>query len=79
MKIRVKLFATLRDLFPQLGIGEAMEVDLPDGATVADLIAQLRIPREEVKLVYVGGRLKGDDYVLRNGDEVGIFPPVGGG
>ena len=79
MKVRVKLFATLRDLFPHLGIGEPMEVEMPDGSTVADLIARLQIPRNEVKLVYVGGRLKGDEYVLQDGDEVGIFPPVGGG
>ncbi len=79
MLVRVKLFATLRELFPDLGIGEPMEVKLPDGASVSDLIEKLEIPPDEVKLVYVNGRLRSMDYVLSEGDEVGIFPPVGGG
>ncbi len=79
MLVMVKLFATLRELFPDLGIGEPMEVKLPDGASVSDLIEKLEIPPDEVKLVYVNGRLRSMDYVLSEGDEVGIFPPVGGG
>ena len=79
MLVKVKLFATLRELFPDLGIGEAMEVQLPHGASVRDLVGNLGIPPEEVKLVYVNGRLKNMEYVLSEGDEVGIFPPVGGG
>ncbi len=79
MKVWVKLFATLQGLFPDLGIGEAMQVEMPDGATVGDLIAQLRLPPEEVKLVYVNGRLKKIDHPLSDGNEIGIFPPVGGG
>ena len=79
MLVMVKLFATLRELFPDLGIGEPMEVKLPDGASVSDLVEKLEIPPDEVKLVYVNGRLRSMDYVLSEGDEVGIFPPVGGG
>ncbi len=79
MEVRVKLFATLRDRFPELGIGEAMKVEMPKGATVGDLVSKLGLPPEEVKLVYVNGRLRGWDHALSDGDEVGIFPPVGGG
>jgi molybdopterin synthase sulfur carrier subunit len=79
MKVRVKLFATLRELFPELGIGEAMEVEVPEGASVGALISHLKLPPEEVKLVYVNGRLRDKDHVLSEGDEIGIFPPVGGG
>jgi len=79
MKVYVKLFATLRDYFPELSIAEKLPVELPAGATVASLIQALQLPRDQVKLVYVNGRLRADDALLQPGDEIGIFPPVGGG
>lgn len=77
--VHVKLFATLRPYRPGLGLGEALPVDLPEGATIDDLIQQLGLPRDEVKVVFVNALFREPDYVLADGDEVGIFPPVGGG
>ncbi len=77
--VRVKLFATLRRHYPDLGIGEAMEVELPDGATVGQLMERLGLPADQVKVVFVNGVVRGEDHPLADGDEVGIFPPVGGG
>lgn len=77
--VRVKLFATLRRHYPDLGIGEEMPVELPDGATLGDLIAQLQLPDEEVKVIFVDGIVRKKGYCLDDGAEVGIFPPVGGG
>ena len=37
----VKLFATLRTHRPELGLGEAMAVELPQGATVEGLLTLL--------------------------------------
>ncbi len=79
IEVNVKLFATLRDLYPHLGIGEALPVELEAGATIADLLRRLNLPRKEVKLVYVNGRLRHDDTVLQPRDEIGIFPPIAGG
>jgi molybdopterin synthase sulfur carrier subunit len=77
--VHVKLFATLRRYREGLKIGEAFPVELPDGATTGHLIGQLGLPEEEVKMVFVNGRVYDRDRVLSNGDELGIFPPVGGG
>jgi sulfur-carrier protein len=79
MVVFVKLFATLRHLRPGLGIGEAFAVELPKGSTIGQLVTQLKLPEEEVKLVFVNGIVREWDYVLVAGDELGIFPPVGGG
>ncbi len=79
MIVRVKLFATLRRHYPHLGIGEPMPVELPREATVDQLIAHLRPPADDVKIVFVNHVVRKGDYVLNNGDEVGIFPHVGGG
>jgi molybdopterin synthase sulfur carrier subunit len=79
VQVHVKLFATLRDQRPGLGIGESFPVDLPTGATVERLVQVLGLPPEEVRLVYINGRSQTEEYVLADGDQIGIFPPVGGG
>jgi molybdopterin converting factor small subunit len=39
----------------------------------------LPIPRELARVVFVNGIRQEPDWVLREGDEVGIFPPIAGG
>jgi molybdopterin converting factor small subunit len=77
--VYAKLFATLRTYRPGLKLGEVFPVDLPEGATVGQLLRQLGVPEEEVKMVFVNGIVRDREQVLAAGDELGIFPPVGGG
>ncbi len=77
--VHVKLFATLRQYRPGLGLGEAFPVELPARATVGDLVQKLGLPGDEVKIVFVNGLFRELNHVLADGDELGIFPPVGGG
>jgi molybdopterin converting factor small subunit len=79
IKIRVKLFATLRQRYPHLEIGEAMDVELPEGTDVESLVRHLQIPDDQVKIVFVNHVIQSREYPLVEGDSVGIFPPVGGG
>lgn len=79
MIVKVKLLATLQRYKPEVIAGEPFEVELPEPATISDLVAQLGIRDNEVKVVYVNGRARATVYRLNGGDEVGIFPPVGGG
>jgi molybdopterin converting factor small subunit len=79
MIVQVKLFATLRRQYPHLGIGEPMPVELPDGATVEQLVEHLRLPADQVKVVFVNGIVRKEKYTLDEGDEIGVFPAVGGG
>jgi molybdopterin converting factor small subunit len=79
MIVHVKLFATLRRHYPHLGIGEPMNVELEVGATIGELVTQLQLPADQVKVVFVNGIVQETEHVLNAGDEVGFFPPVGGG
>jgi len=79
MRVRVKLYATLGKHVANTAPGIPFEVELPDGATVADLVKRLNLPQEEVKVAFVNGRARPMDWRLQADDEVGIFPPVGGG
>jgi len=77
--VDVKLFATLRKYRPELGVGEAFAVQVPDGATVGDLIRLLGLTEDQARIVFVNAVSSEQGRVLSDGDQVGIFPPVGGG
>ena len=81
MKVRVKLFATLRDRSPErLDIGESFTIKLDTDSTVIDLLDHLNILREEAKIVMINHTTVLDfSNPLKNGDEIAIFPPIGGG
>lgn len=79
MKVKVRLFANLRDYVPEAKIGTTLEVELAEGALVKDLVDHFHLPPELVKLVYVNAVYREMDFQLSDGDEVGIFPPIGGG
>jgi molybdopterin converting factor subunit 1 len=81
MTVRALFFAAYRDLAGS----DALEVELPDGARVSDLVASLRArdatlarlperPAVAVNLAYAA-----PDSALRDGDEVALIPPVSGG
>jgi molybdopterin converting factor small subunit len=79
MRVHVKLFATLGRLVPGTTPGTLFDVGLPAGATVSTLVSHLRLPMDEVKVAFVNGRARPADWVLNPDDEVGMFPPLGGG
>ncbi len=75
MQIKVTAFGVLKD---RLGEG-VVAVELPEGATVADLLVHFGTESLRGIAVSVNAEyaLAGD--VLREGDEVGLLPPVSGG
>ena len=81
MKIGVLFFGVLKDL-----VGRSGEtVDLPEGARVRDVLfyysrAAPRIEAIAPSLAFsVNREYSGADRALREGDEVGLLPPVSGG
>jgi molybdopterin synthase sulfur carrier subunit len=79
MQVTVKLFASLARFSPGGLPGTPYEIALSESATVQALIDQLGMPPEEIKVSFVNGLIRDLDWVLKQGDEVGIFPPIGGG
>ena len=78
-KVDVRLYAALRRYVPQLGLGESIELDLDEGATIRHVFERLGLPESEVKRVFVNGRSRGYEHKLSEEDRVAIFPPVAGG
>jgi|GEM_PF-65792 len=79
MRVRVRLYASLRRFAPEGQSGSHFEVDLSEGAQLQDLVEALKIPSEETRVAFVNGITRDMDWVLSPGDEVGFFPPIGGG
>lgn len=75
ISVDVKLFATLQEAAPRASGSRVVE----EGTSVRTLVRRLGIPEMKAKLIFING-IKGTlDSVLRDGDRLGIFPPVGGG
>ena len=81
MIIDVLYFATLRDL-----IGQRREkIEIPDGSTIGDLKGTLGERGErialslETALFSINREFAFMEESLKEGDEVGVFPPVSGG
>lgn len=79
MKVRAKIFGTLSQRFPGYEAKRGIEVDIPDGAMVKDLLAHLEITKSQGGIVAVEGRILRADDKLRNGASVHVFQAVHGG
>ncbi len=77
--VKTKLYATLRRYTPEIPLGNATEIGLPEGAKIADLVDRLGISPDEVKLVFVNGVQREAAYVVQEGDDIALFPPIAGG
>lgn len=76
MEIVVRLFAGLRE---RAGTGKR-ELELADGARVADVWSALELGEQPAGLLYAVNRSYAPgDTALADGDEVALIPPVSGG
>ena len=76
MVVRVRLFAQLRERAGR----DAVEIDLPEGARVADALAALDDVAGGLPVVMAVNReYAGAEHVLAAGDELALVPPVSGG
>ena len=81
VQIRVHFYSYCKDLAGSDSVAE----DIEPGSPLGDLLQKifLRFPKlapvQKSLLVAVGVDYQGGDYVLQEGDEVSLFPPVQGG
>jgi molybdopterin converting factor small subunit len=75
-RIKVNLYATLRGY---VGGAPSVEVDVEPGQTVAETLAQLGVPADQTRILFVNNRAAPLAQPLDDGDRVGVFPAIGGG
>lgn len=83
MKITLKLHASLMDRLPPGTQGHAIDIDVGEQASVADVLARYALSPAVAKLVLVNGHYIAPEArataALVEGDQVAVWPPVAGG
>jgi molybdopterin synthase sulfur carrier subunit len=78
MHITAKLHGTLRKYLPAGSAINATVVEVPDGATVADVVSRLNIPPGHAKMIVSGNEHLEPASVLHDGQELNLLPLAGG-
>ena len=79
MKVTLHLHTTLQQPSPAGPVGR-LEVTLPTGSSLADLLSSQEIELdEENTLLVVNGRLAEMSQLLADGDVVHLIPAISGG
>ena len=80
MIIEAKIFATLRHYLPNSPNRlDGDKWDIPEGATVAQVLEMLNLAEKEVKMLLINGRNADKKRVLNEGDVFHVFPIMAGG
>ena len=79
MRIEIHLYASLAKYLPDGSHNKSCVAEIPDHATIGDLIDRFNLTEKSVKLIFRNGIHADRSSALSDGDRVGIFPPVGGG
>jgi molybdopterin converting factor small subunit len=79
MNISVKLYGLLRPHHPGTNRSLPLPLVIADGATVADVIAAMKLPPELARMAAVNGEQTELDTVLHEGDQVMLMSILIGG
>ena len=84
INIELRMFMTFKQYLPEGSSEGKAKMSLDYGATFEDLLNILNMPIELIKIVIINGIIQVNSdaviaRVLKEGDTISIFPPVGGG
>lgn len=77
MEIHVRLFNQLRCYAPSSQT--VFSIQLPQDASVGELLEQLKIPATVQRTILVNGRRADEKALFSQGDEVVLMSPIEGG
>lgn len=79
IKVTVHLHTILQRRTPA-GMLDRLEVELPGGSRVQDLVRQIHIELDlDYLLLAVNGRVVVPEHILQDGDQVNVMPAISGG
>jgi len=79
IRVNVKLFAALRNHFPDYDPNKGIDVEMNEGSTSEDLIRMLHLSQNEAGVIIVNGNSKRITDRINDRDQVNIFTPISGG
>ncbi len=78
--IEVKIFSSLLHYIPDSEWRlDRYRWEVPEGATVGQVLEMLSLPEEEARVVLINGRSAKKDSILQENDVLHVFPPMCGG
>lgn len=77
MRLQVELHGDLKKY--SKGSNGKFDLELPEKATVADLVKHLGVDKDEEWSAAINGQLAYPEDSLKEGAEVLLFPPIAGG
>ena len=75
-KVSISLYGTLRISKPDLADRDLVQTR---ATSVAELLTEMNIPRDQAAIVFVDGKRVRLESEIRDGNNVKIFPMLGGG
>ncbi len=75
MQVTVKLYASLRPYERNNSDNGLFSLETTEKATVLEVMRQLGIPPERVRMILLNGRGVDSNSILSSGDRVALFPP----
>jgi molybdopterin synthase sulfur carrier subunit len=79
MTIQVALYAGLTRYLPRGAQDRKATLEVPDGATVLEVMQKLGVPDDVPCILVVDGKRATAETVLRDGETFSLFPPLTGG
>ena len=79
MKVKVRLYGTLSQRFSGYQHSQGLEVEIPEGATVKDLLALLEFSESQGIVVIAEGRILKADDKMQDGVSVNVLQAIYGG
>jgi sulfur carrier protein ThiS len=77
--VNIFLSATLRNAVPEYSPGPGLSLEMRGPLSTGELAESIGLPRTAITLVMVNGRHASLEHIVRDGDRVSYFPPIGGG
>ena len=78
MKVELRLYASLSVYMPTKN-DATLVVNIDEGISIRGLLKKFKVPADSVKIIFLNGVHALGDEVLKEGDRIGVFPPIAGG
>jgi molybdopterin converting factor small subunit len=75
-RVEVRLYAGLR---AHVKGAVSVSVEIEPGQTIGDVLEKLSVPLGQTRIIFLNHRAAGLDQPLVGGEELGVFPAIGGG
>lgn len=79
LRLTVKLYGTLSRSFDEYDHLSGLEVNIPDEASIHDLLDYLNLSSERLGMIYMDGKVLNKKSRLNDGAQIKIFQPISGG